>query len=143
MHLFALGISFGPGDLLLARGNLHLAFKSGDQCTISPARGNCKMILIERQTPSSVDNFLWQLGGKSYVAGAAPTFRWDTISLTFPGGVGTVNTGGSDYALAADLTTIQISGSGSFGGGVAPTGGGTWATNLPRDAKDRRSRHRG
>jgi len=65
------------------------------------------------------------------VAGAVPTFRWDTISLTFPGGVGTVNTGGSDYALAADLTTIQISGSGTFGGGVAPTGGGTWATSGP------------
>jgi hypothetical protein len=63
------------------------------------------------------------------VAGAAPTFRWDTASLTFPGGVGTVNAGGSDYALAADLTTIQISGSGTFGGGVAPTGGGTWATS--------------
>src|SRR5205807_6178618 len=37
----------------------------------------------------------------------------------------------SDYALAADLTTIQISGSGTFGGGVAPTGGGTWATSGP------------
>jgi hypothetical protein len=64
-------------------------------------------------------------------AGAAPTFRWDTISLTFPGGVPTINAGGSDYALAADLTTIQISGSGTFGGGVAPTGGGTWATSGP------------
>ncbi len=65
------------------------------------------------------------------VAGAVPTFRWDTISLTFPGGVPTINTGGSDYALAADLTTIQISGSGFFGGGVAPTGGGIWATSGP------------
>ena len=65
------------------------------------------------------------------VAGAGPTFRWDTISLTFPGGVPTINPGGSDYALAADLTTIQISGSGTFGGGVAPTGGGTWATSGP------------
>jgi len=63
------------------------------------------------------------------VAGAAPTFRWDTISLTFPGGVPTINAGGSDYALAADLTTIQISGSGTFGGGVPATGGGTWATS--------------
>ncbi len=63
------------------------------------------------------------------VAGAAPTIRWDTISLTFPGGVGTINPGGSDYALAADLTTIQISGSGTFGGGVPPTGGGSWATS--------------
>jgi hypothetical protein len=67
----------------------------------------------------------------SNVAGAAPTFRWDTISLTSPGGVPTINAGGSDYALAADLTTIQISGSGTFGGGVAPTGGGTWATSGP------------
>ena len=65
------------------------------------------------------------------VAGAAPTFRWDTISLTFPGGVPTINAGGSDYALAADLTTIQISGSGTLGGGVAATGGGTWATSGP------------
>jgi hypothetical protein len=65
------------------------------------------------------------------VAGAAPTIRWDTISLTFPGGVGTVNPGGSDYALAADLTTIQIRGHGTFGGGVPPTGGGFWATSGP------------
>jgi hypothetical protein len=48
------------------------------------------------------------------VAGAAPTIRWDTISLTFPNGVPTIDAGGSDYALAADLTTIQISGSGTF-----------------------------
>ncbi len=65
------------------------------------------------------------------VAGAVPTFRWDTISLTFPGGVPTINAGGSDYALAADLTSIQISGSGTFGGAVPPTGGGTWATSGP------------
>ncbi len=65
------------------------------------------------------------------VAGAAPTFRWDTISLTFPGGVPTINAGGSDYALAADLTTIQIRGHGTFGGGVPPTGGGFWATSGP------------
>jgi hypothetical protein len=52
LHLFALGISFGPGDLLLVRGNLQLAFKSGDQGTISPARGNCEMIFIE--TPNTV-----------------------------------------------------------------------------------------
>jgi len=37
-----------------------------------------------------------------------PTIRWDTISLSFPNGVGTVDAGGSDYALADDLTTIQI-----------------------------------
>ena len=65
------------------------------------------------------------------VAGAAPTIRWDTISLTFPGGVPTINPGGSDYALAADLTTIQIRGHGTFGGGVPPTGGGFWATSGP------------
>jgi len=69
----------------------------------------------------------WQYGSKCC---------WRNISLghyqlTFPGGVPTVNTGGSDYALAADLTTIQISGHGTFGGGVAPTGGGTWATSGP------------
>src|SRR5262249_34026758 len=63
--------------------------------------------------------------------GAAPRIRWDTISLTFPGGVPTINAGGSDFALAADHTTIQISGSGSFGGGSPPTGGGTWATSGP------------
>ena len=63
-------------------------------------------------------------------AGADPTIRWDTISLTFPGGVGTVNAGGSDYALAADLTTIQINGHGTFSTPGAPvTGGGTWATS--------------
>lgn len=65
------------------------------------------------------------------VAGADLTIRWDTISLTFPGGVGTINPGGSDYALAADLTTIKISGHGTFGGGVPPTGGGVWATSGP------------
>ncbi len=69
--------------------------------------------------------------GNMVPSAAGATFRWDTISLTFPGGVPTVNTGGSDYALAADLTTIQISGHGTFGGGVAPTGGGTWATSGP------------
>src|SRR6266702_6671238 len=69
--------------------------------------------------------------GNMVPSAAGATFRWDTISQTFPGGVPTVNTGGSDYALAADLTTIQISGSGTFGGGVPPTGGGTWATSGP------------
>ncbi len=63
------------------------------------------------------------------VAGTAPTIRWDTVSLSFPGGVPTLDAGGSDYALAADLTTIQVSGSGTFGGGVPPTGGGSWATS--------------
>ncbi len=69
--------------------------------------------------------------GNMIPSAAGATFRWDTISQTFPGGVPTLNTGGSDYALAADLTTIQISGSGTFGGGVPPTGGGTWATSGP------------
>src|SRR3989454_11148651 len=69
--------------------------------------------------------------GNMIPSAAGATFRWDTISQTFPGGVPTLNTGGSDYALAADLTTIQISGHRSFRGGVAPTGGGTWATSGP------------
>jgi hypothetical protein len=69
--------------------------------------------------------------GNMVPSAAGATMRWDTISLTFPGGVPTINTGGSDYALAADLTTIQISGSGTFGGGVPATGGGTWATSGP------------
>src|SRR5260370_10163110 len=65
------------------------------------------------------------------VAGAAPTIGWDTISVTVVNGTLTLNPGGSDYGLANDLTTIQVSGSGTFGGGVAPTGGGTWATSGP------------
>jgi hypothetical protein len=65
------------------------------------------------------------------VAGAAPTIGWDTISATVVNGTLNLNPGGSDYALANDHTTIQISGSGTFGGGVAPTGGGTWATSGP------------
>jgi hypothetical protein len=69
--------------------------------------------------------------GNMIPSAAGATFRWDTISLTFPGGVGTINTGGSDFALAADLTSIQISGHGTFGGGVPATGGGTWATSGP------------
>ena len=64
-------------------------------------------------------------------AGADPMYRWDTISVTTPGGVLTINPGGSDYALAADLTTVQIRGHGTFGGGVPPTGGGFWATTGP------------
>lgn len=68
----------------------------------------------------------------SSVASADDTIRWDTISLTFPNGVGTVSAGGSDYALADDLTTIQISGHGTFSGLNQPvTGGGTWATAGP------------
>lgn len=68
----------------------------------------------------------------SDVASAHSTIRWDTISLTFPNGVGTVDAGGSDYALADNLTTIQISGNGTFSGlGEPVTGGGTWATTGP------------
>src|SRR2546422_5694892 len=66
--------------------------------------------------------------GNMVPSAAGATFRWDTISVTTPGGVLTINPGGSDYALAADLTTIQIRGHGTFGGGVPPTGGGFWAT---------------
>src|SRR5438477_8194888 len=61
--------------------------------------------------------------GNMVPSAAGATFRWDTISVSTPGGVLTINPGGSDYALAADLTTIQIRGHGTFGGGVPPTGG--------------------
>src|SRR5438552_19210728 len=67
--------------------------------------------------------------GNMIPSAAGATFRWDTISQTFPGGVPTLNTGGSDYALAADLTSIQIRGHGTFGGGFPATGGGRWATS--------------
>jgi hypothetical protein len=69
--------------------------------------------------------------GNMVPSAAGATMRWDTISVTSPGGVTTINTGGSDFALAADLTSIQISGSGTFGGGLPPTGGGAWATSGP------------
>ena len=69
--------------------------------------------------------------GNMVPSAAGATFRWDTISVSTPGGVLTINPGGSDYALAADLTTIQIRGHGTFGGGVPPTGGGFWATTGP------------
>src|SRR5437899_12959448 len=65
--------------------------------------------------------------GNMVPSAAGATYRWDTISVTTPGGVLTINPGGSDYALAADLTTVQIRGHGTFGGGVPPTGGGFWA----------------
>ena len=61
------------------------------------------------------------------VAGASATFGWDIIHLSVVSGVTTISAGGSAYALANDLTSIQITGSGTFGGGVPPTGGGTWA----------------
>jgi hypothetical protein len=57
---------------------------------------------------------------------AATTYRWDITSLTSQNGVPTISAGGADYALAADLTSIQMRGHGTFGGGAAPTGGGTW-----------------
>jgi hypothetical protein len=69
--------------------------------------------------------------GNMIPSAAAATFRWDTISFTVVNGTPTINTGGSDFALAADLTTIQISGSGTFGGGLPPTGGGTWTASGP------------
>src|SRR2546425_7536331 len=75
--------------------------------------------------------------GNMVPSAAGATFRWDTISLTFPGGVPTVNTGGADYALAAHLTTIQISGHGTFRGGLSPTGGGTRATSGPSPGPSR------
>lgn len=60
-------------------------------------------------------------------ASASSTFGWDIIHLSVVNGVPTISAGGSAFALANDLTSIQISGSGTFGGGVAPTGMGTWA----------------
>src|SRR5260370_10680963 len=65
------------------------------------------------------------------VAGAAPTIGWDTISVTVVNGTLTLNPGGSDYAFANDHTTIQISGSGTFGGWAAPNGGGPLAASGP------------
>lgn len=65
------------------------------------------------------------------VAGASSTFGWDIIHVTIVNGVLTLSPGGSAYALANDQTTIQITGSGTFGGGVPPTGGGTWAAAGP------------
>src|SRR2546429_4666422 len=62
--------------------------------------------------------------GNMIPSAAGATFRWDTISQTFPGGVPTLNTGGSEHALAAPLPPIQIRGSGTLGGGGPPTRGG-------------------
>lgn len=64
-------------------------------------------------------------------ASASSAFGWDIIHLSVANGVTTISAGGSAFALANDLTSIQISGSGTFGGGVAPTGGGTWAASGP------------
>jgi hypothetical protein len=61
--------------------------------------------------------------------GAAPTIRWDTVHVLAVNGVPTLSEGGTDYALAADLTEIKISGHGTFSSpGAAVTGGGAWAT---------------
>ena len=57
---------------------------------------------------------------------AATTYRWDITSVISQNGVNTISAGGVDYALAADLTSIQVRGHGTFGGGAAPTGGGSW-----------------
>src|SRR6266700_6326314 len=62
---------------------------------------------------------------------AATTYRWDTTSLAPRNGVPTISAGGSDFALAADLTSIQVIGHGTFGDGMAPTGGGTWTITQP------------
>lgn len=64
-------------------------------------------------------------------ASASSTFGWDIIHLSVVNGVTTISAGGSAFALANDLTSIQITGSGTFGGGVPPTGGGTWAAAGP------------
>jgi hypothetical protein len=62
---------------------------------------------------------------------AATTYRWDITNVLPQNGVPTISAGGVDYALAADLTSIQIRGHGTFGGGAAPTGGGTWKIANP------------
>lgn len=46
-------------------------------------------------------------------------------------GIPTIAAGGDAFALAVDTTTIQIRGTGTFGGGVPATGGGFWATVGP------------
>lgn len=65
--------------------------------------------------------------------GQAAHVRWDIVTIDFA--AGTVDAGGMASAKAADLSTITITGSGTFvapGGGEgtsgATTGGGTWAT---------------
>jgi hypothetical protein len=63
---------------------------------------------------------------------AAATYRWDTVSVLPENGAPTTRAGGSDYALAADLTSIQISGHGTFSTDGAPaTGGGSWTITRP------------
>jgi hypothetical protein len=68
--------------------------------------------------------------------GGAMHVRWDLIKLTTPGGILTVNPGGTASAKAPDGTTITLTGSGTFvappgnnGGSGAVTGGGTWRTS--------------
>jgi hypothetical protein len=67
----------------------------------------------------------------SSVSAEAQMFRWDTALLTTPMGVPTISAAGNDFALAVDSTTILIRGTGTFGGGVPPTGEGFWSTNGP------------
>jgi hypothetical protein len=63
----------------------------------------------------------------AHATAAATTIRWDITSLTFPNGVPTITAGGSDFALAADLTSIQVRGHGTFSDSGPATGGGTWS----------------
>lgn len=71
----------------------------------------------------------------SAASGSAQHARWDIVSLTFPGGVTTLNPGGFAEAKAPGNATIRLTGSGTFvspagknGGSGAVTGGGTWQT---------------
>src|SRR5439155_2885045 len=59
---------------------------------------------------------------------SAQTFRWDIPHVTSAG----VSAGGVAHALAADSTTIKLTGSGTFNVTTfAVSGGGTWATAGP------------
>lgn len=69
----------------------------------------------------------------SVASGKAQHVRWDIISLGFT--PLTINAGGFSEAKAPDLTTIRLTGSGTFvapsgknGGSNAATGGGNWTT---------------
>ena len=56
--------------------------------------------------------------------------RWDIISLTGGAPPGPINPGGMASAQAANGgDTITLTGSGTFGGSNAVTGGGTWTTS--------------
>jgi hypothetical protein len=67
----------------------------------------------------------------SAASGKAQHVRWDIISLIPP----IINAGGFSEAGAPDLTTIRLTGTGTFvaptghnGGSNAATGGGNWTT---------------